>query len=289
MTRVSVPHPNNYMKGIDIEKLARDREAFNTFVYTPLEEAMRELSDRECDGDLIEHLRSLETHPAPDVLKGGSRAVMFRQLATPNYEAIKFLNILSSNNYLQPVFWEYFSDKFTSNNEYKRALGKVSFHAGTGKKGGAKINQYTIIDFNGSNGKKISEVKTLWGESLIDFHHSLFSLVYPNKAVFFDASGWFRESGGSAKNYYESFMRLFVKDAILFEDFLLDDEEEREFTEKVFLPAFVKVFEETGRKPIIVPLVWSGKEKWSENEKNPAWTHYPQKAEQCVKKSLLKV
>ena len=117
----------------------------------------------------------------------------------------------------------------------------------------------------------------------------MFPLVYPNKAVFFDASSWFHESGGNAKNYYESFIRLFIKDAILFEDFLLNDEGEREFTEKVFLPAFVKVFEETGCKPLIVPLIWSGKEKWSEDEKDPTWTHYPQKAEECVKKNLLEI
>ncbi len=110
--------------------------------------------------------------------------------------------------------------------------------------------------------------------------------MYPNKATFFDASAWFRELGGNAKNYYESFLRLFVKDAILFEHFVLEDKEEREFIEKVFLPAFIKVFEDTGRKPIIIPLVWSDKEKWPENEKDPTWAHYPHKAEQYVENRL---
>jgi hypothetical protein len=275
------------MKEIDIEKLVGDREAFGAFIYTPLREAMQELADRSCNGELSRKMNSLMLNGVPKILNDRESAVIFRQVATPNYETIKFLNILSVNQYLQPVFWEYYEDKFTSNNEYKRSLGKMSFHAGTGKKGGAKLNHHTIINFNLYNGKKISEVKTLWGESLIDFHHKLFPLIYPNKAVFFDASSWFRDSGGSAKDYYKSFLRLFVKNAILFEYFMLDDEEECEFTRKVFLPAFDEVLEETGYKPLIVPLVWSGKEKWSENEQDPVWMHYPLKAEERVKNNLL--
>lgn len=243
------------MINIDIDKLVSDRKAFNEFVYTPIDEALKLLKERENDVDIIKYLNNNLPAGIPDAIKDKKVAVLFRQLATPNYESRRFINLIDSIENLHPVFWEYHSDKFTSNNEEKRALGKMLFHFGIGKKGGAKITNLNIIDFNQYNGKKISEVKTLWNQSLVDFHHEIFNNFYPqaNHATFLDASDWFSKSGGAAKDYYINFIRLFLKDGILFENFMLD-EIGVNFTKEIFLPAFIEIIKVTKHKPLIVAL-----------------------------------
>lgn len=231
----------------EIEALIRDRGLFNEFVYTPLEDALTILRERWEDPAI----------PTPDfippVLASGFKAVIFRQLVTPNYEIRRFVNLIDSLD-LDPVFWEYHSDKFTSNNEWKHSLGKMFFYKGHGKKGGMKVDSLNVIDFNRFNGKRLSEVETTWGESLVDFHHDLIEQTFRKvPGEFFDASAWFAQRGGSAKDYYASFLSLFIKHGILFENFMLD-EKETEFTEQIFLPAFMSVYRETGLKPLIVSL-----------------------------------
>ncbi len=155
---------------------------------------------------------------------------------------------------LQPIFWEYYDDKFTSNNECKHALGKMGFYHGIGKKGGSKIEHTNIIDFNTSDGKPIDSVKTLWSQKLVDFHHELLNKYFPTlKDNYFDASAWFLKHGISAKNYYKNFLKLFLKHGILLENFMLD-EKEIGFTKEIVLPALIEIYEETGEKALIVAL-----------------------------------
>jgi len=61
-----------------------------------------------------------------------------------------------------------------------------------------KIERVNVIDFNSCVGKKISEVKTLWSQLLIEFHHELFEKIYKlsHKDYFYDASAWFKRCGG---------------------------------------------------------------------------------------------
>lgn len=243
--------PNN----ISIDELTEDREAFNAFIYTPLDLAIYELKERTLDTKLTVTVSNLLPVGLPTIFSGKKLGILFRQLATPNYEIRRFISILDVIDGIMPVFWEYYSDKFTSNNEYKHSLGKLHYFLGKGKKGGAKIDTENIIDFNTYNGKKISEVKTLWGQDLVSFHHEIFEKEYGKVEAnsFFNASEWFASSGGSAKEYYKNFLMLFVKDGILFENFMLD-EKEISFTKEIFLPAFIDVWLKTGKKPIIVAL-----------------------------------
>ena len=58
----------------------------------------------------------------PEILKNNKKyAVLFRQIATPNYETKRFIALAKENN-LCPVIFEYHNDKFTSNNEFKHSL-----------------------------------------------------------------------------------------------------------------------------------------------------------------------
>jgi hypothetical protein len=258
-----------------IDHLSTNKNEFNQFVYTPLEEAVSLLTKRRAN--LLESKLSI-----PSPLEKDSRAVLFRQVLTSNYEARRFLNLIESTE-LKPLFFEYYKDKFTSNNEFKHSLGRLLFYKGRGKKDGTQIYSQTIVDFNLSNGKPIEELKTLWGQPLIDFHHQLFHSSFKQLGDddFFDASQWFSENGGSAMEYYESFISLFTQHAILFEDFMIN-EKELFFTTKVFLPVFLKILRETGLKPLIVSL------EPTEIEDSRFWMCHPFSDFEIVRQKLCK-
>ena len=261
---------------IDINALVADRKAFNDFVYTPLKEAVVELEKRRKDKKLEAKINDLLKGDIPEPLKEKSKIVMFRQLVSPNYEIRRFVNVADAWE-VDILFWEYHNDKFTSNNELKHALGKMPFYTGMGKDGRARITNFNIIDFNTSNGKKISEVKTLWGQSLIDFHHKFFRNRYSDvNHHFFDASKWFKEHGAGAAGYYTNFLSLFIRHAILFENFLLDSRE-ISFTKDIFLPAFINIYRITGLKPIIVAL------EPTHIEGDKFWVCYPNEEKAFVK------
>jgi len=265
---------------IDIDQLILNRSKFNNFIYTPAKEAVKELERRRKDPKLNDMVDTLIDHDLPSPLVERVRAVLFRQLATPNFETRRFIAMIRPLR-LEPLFWEYYDDKFTNYNEYKHSLGKMRFYSGKGKKGGTKINRINVIDFNRYNGEKISTVLTLWDQSLIEFHHELLSSTY-NKfspETFFESSNWFRNHGESADHYYIPFLSLFIKNAVLFETFLLN-ESEIKFTRNVFLPAFIEVWKRTGMKPLIVAL------EPAPSAENEYWVCYPGSDQKTVEEKI---
>jgi hypothetical protein len=251
-----------------IGELVADRKKFEQEVYTPLNDAIVELKIREKDKVLEKKVCEYLNHNVPEPMSNGGKAVIFRQLVTPNYEICRFMCIPDATD-LVPVFWEYYTDKFTPNNPMKLRWGKMGFHFGIGKKGGKKTTYENIIDFNKSNGKKISEVNTLWGQNLKDFHHELLSEVFPKATSFlFDASDWFHANGNTASEYYKRYMALFIRHGILFENFVLENSE-RPFIKEKFLPAFYEVWDKIGKKPLIVAL------EPTEIEGDDFWMHHP--------------
>jgi hypothetical protein len=263
----------------EIEELISDKEKFNNFVYTPLGEAIAELFARRDEKELEKKITDSLPAPLPDAIKNKPHAVLLVHLVTPSHEILRFTSIIDAIDELEPLFCEYLEDKFTDNNERKYSLGKMNFFLGTGKKGGEKSESMKVIDFDRFRGKKISDVEVLNGQKLIDFHHDLFQNVYNNKfsgEFFFDISEWYAKCGGKANLYYEHLLKIFLKDAILFENFLIDDQE-RYFTQNIFLPAFMKIKKEFGLKPLIVAL------EPTEIESDRFWTHYPSAVLEYVK------
>ena len=241
-----------------ISDLVLDQNKFDNFVYTKsLEEAVEILKQRRKDTALLKKVRNaLSDVGIPEPFIDTPRLVIFRQLATPNLEMSRFIMAVDAVG-MEPLFLEYFDDKFTPNNELKKYLGKIAFYEGVGKKGGDKITYNHVIDFNKSNGKKIGEVETIWGTPLKDFHHSLFNIGYSHikESHFYDGSNWFKKAGNNAKNYYHKLMILFLTEGILFENFSIDQNTtEHNFSKEVFLPAFIAVYKKFGIKPLIVPL-----------------------------------
>lgn len=263
----------------DIQALISTRPEFDRAIYSTFEEAITELERRRKDPILQEKIKALLGDNIPIPLQFEPRAILFRHIATPNYEVRRFFTLLEASERIKPLFFEYSNDKFVTINEEKHALGKLLFYAGQGKKGGAKIDSLNIIDFNAYNGKKISEVKTLWGESLFEFHHELFARFREEKDMFFDASEWFASHGTNAAGYYPSFLLLFVLNGILFENFLLDAKGVS-FTKEVFLPAFQSVIDKVGVKPLIVNL------EPTEIENDAFWLCHPHTEKEFVLEKL---
>lgn len=239
----------------NIDLLINDRKKFEEFIYTPIDQAIKELDLRRKDQELTKKVHDLFGGDIPETLKKQPKAVLFRQLATPNYEVRRFVSIALLTEVLKPLLWEYYEDKFTSNNEWKHSLGKLKFYKGMGGNNTTRFECMNVVEFNKSVGKKISEVRTFNDESLINFHHRLFDETFSSfqDRDYFDASSWFKKHGETAKNYYLPFLGLFLQNAVLFENFILDYKE-LEFTKEVFLPAFLEIYKRFGIKPLIVAL-----------------------------------
>jgi hypothetical protein len=239
----------------DYNKIMSDRNLFNQIVYTPLSDAIRLLNERQKDPELIKKIEKLLNNDIPEPLRKMDKyGISGKQVATPNFDNIWFIKLTKEFG-LKAVFFEYFDDKFTSNNDFKHSLGQLLIHNKVDKHGYNIEEKITIIDFNKSNGKKLKDIKTLWGESLINFHKKLFESqsLNINDFIFYDESNWLKTHGNTAKNYYKNDMLLYICHGILFENFLLT-ESEGVFTKDVLLPALQEVMNLVGVKPLIVPI-----------------------------------
>lgn len=238
----------------DYNTIMSDHSIFNQVVYTPLSEALKLLEERRKDPRLMAKIEKLLKGNIPEIFKEKKCGIMARQLATPNCENRTFI-ALAKENKLHPVFFEYFDDKFTSNNKYKHSLGQLQIQNKMDKNGDRVVEKINIIDFNKNDGKKLKDVKTLWGESLVDFHKKLFDLYGLKDFSFVEETDWYEKKGEKAIEFYVNFFLLVTCFGILFENFLLlKNNIEGEFTKDVVLPALEKVINLTGVKPLIVPV-----------------------------------
>jgi hypothetical protein len=263
----------------EVELLINNREAFNNFVYTPVSLAVLELEKRQSENILKEYLDEHISAGIPKAMVGKKNIILHRQVVTPNYETIRFVGAADALEF-NPIFFEYSSDKFVTESENKYALGHLGFYNGVGKKGGVKIDHLNIIDFNKANGKKICDVKTFWGQPLMEFHHEMFSNRFSQlEQNIFDGSKWYSESGQVAKSYYKPFLLLLLKHGILFDNFMLDSKE-LPFTRDILLPTLIQIKNELGIKPLIVAL------EPTDIEGEEFWTCYPYHSINEVRKKL---
>jgi len=232
--------------------LLDDPERFAELIYTPLDVALTELHRRRMISKLERRVSKLLKDDIPEPLRNRPRGVIFRQVFTPNYEIRRFVSIIESVP-LRPLFFDHHDDKFVANNEWKYHLGNLCFYQGRNPNGSMRQEYKKIIDFNAYDGHHIPDVKTLWGESLIKFHYHLFAARFPEQVDnLYSASPWLKKHV-SAQDYYPAFLLLFIRNGILFENFMLD-KKEFVFTRDIFLPAFLKTWKITGHKPLIVNL-----------------------------------
>lgn len=254
---------------------------FNSFshLYTEPRIALWELKQRRQDAVLKSNIRRSLGSASEELLKKFSqpRAVFFRQVATPMHETLRFLK-LAKQMKLKPFIFEYHDDKFVSaENRSKRSLGKMPIYQHTGSDGREMVAYETICDFNTSTGKKFKDIICLNGEKFIDFHHRLFRAVtgLNPKTHSIDASKWFKSAGSKAELYYEKLLTLFIRDGILFENFM-PYRSESAFTKSIIVPAFKNLKNLYGVDPLIIRLA---PEK---EEMRQFWDSYPRKTKKYI-------
>ncbi len=257
----------NVYRQEDPAVLTANRQRFGDYVYTPLEGVVDAWRKRRSGLFSSMPIETVTGATVPAMLRSpGPVGVLCRQIGTPNYEMRRVIRLCAQHN-IRLLVWEFHTDRFVMENRDKYALGRLGFYGGLGRNGGRRLEYVRIFDVDGMNGDAFCDIHTYRDEGLIDFHHRLLRAECPNleRDALFDGSEWFGTHGGTAKSYYLAFMSLFLRHAILFETFVLQDDGQREFTRDVFLPAFQALHQKTGLKPLVVSAEhadWEGDDFW---------------------------
>lgn len=244
-------------------------------MYTDLVQAKEEILMRRNNLDLIKQVEKHFILPMPEFPEIPC-AILARQVATPNYEYMRFVE-LAKKIELPPIVWEYTGDIFFRQNREKRRLAKMVFYYGLGKKGGRKTKNKEIIDFGRCEGQPMDCMRTLWGENFVEFHHRLFNSN--DRCEMIEGTRLVKSIGGGARRYYGYFLACFICHGILFDNFL-NSGQETDFTKKIVMPAFKMLEDMFGAKPLIVKLLPS------ESENDEYWTYYPDSLENEASTSL---
>jgi len=245
-------------------------------IYTPIEKAGELIRQRWVDEKLHKAVEKKLEGDIPEVLKDGPSGFIWRQIGTPDGEFERFLELCKKAE-LKPICLEYNQDKFAARNFTKYGLTRLCFKKGFNKKLETIVEKERIIDFKDAEKKKMCELKTLWGENLVDFHHFLMKKMFPEMdGRVEDISGWVKRNGGMPKNYYFKILSFAICHAVLFDDFDSLKSEEN-FTNEIVLPAFREVEKYFSVKPIIVKISKKG-----EQEKNPCWCYYSHETKEII-------
>ncbi|MBX9906457.1 hypothetical protein K2X96_00995 [Patescibacteria group bacterium] len=264
-----------------VEYLMCNKQAFDDFVYTPWQEALRQLDVREYDASLDSYINQTLPDGIPEIMRGKRSMVILRNLATPNFEFCRFMISADSLSNLNPLILEFKEDKFADVNELKRALGKLPFYKGLDSSQRPIVEYRSVIDMSHCNGKHISSLKTSWGESFSEFHRAFFLDIFPNmNDNIYDFSEWVLKKGNSSKDWYKSYFCLFLRNNVLFENFITTGRD-GEHTREVVLPAILDIFSKTGMKPLIIAL------EPTNIEGDTFWLSYPGKTVDFVDKKMI--
>jgi len=94
-------------------------------LYTTVEEAKEEIWKRWNDENLRKEVEQF-LGEIPEVFKKKTRACLFRQIFSPNYKYLKFLDLIQVID-LKSLGIEYLEDMFLTLNKDKTCLGKMTF------------------------------------------------------------------------------------------------------------------------------------------------------------------
>ncbi len=250
-------------------------------IFTPLDQAVEQIAINRSQSKVLESVKDFLDNDIP-IHFDNDEFVFYlsRFIATPNLELLKTLSLINSYpNKL--VIGEDLDSIFVSNNKLKKALGKLSVIAKSTNRKDDILENFTILDFHNSNGKKISTLKNNHGENLVNFHHDLFKQInFKNEIRICDESKWIdRNFRDDISKQYERMLALLCYHGIMFESY---PTEEHNFLKTIVYPAFMKVYEKTGVKPLIVEHISD------EEELDTNWNAYPIELYETIKiKSLL--
>jgi hypothetical protein len=245
--------------------------------------AIEELERRRKDPELQKRVEEYLKGDIPDYFKDGPILCLSRHIGTPNFETLRFIHLMRQFD-MKVVVTQDSKGIFVPFNHIKKALTKLPILTRITQKGKRLNEQYenvTIVDFNAADGKTFSEIKTLWGENLIDFHTRLFSELGLETIEVPDDAQWIdRHHRESLLEHYKHLLALFVAHGIFFENYDMKDPHERYFVHHILRPAFEFVEKNFGFRPLIVEVFPTT------FESNRFWTSYPAKVLEIVRKSL---
>jgi hypothetical protein len=241
-------------------------------IYMTIEEAKEEIQKRWNDAELK---RKVEEYLGGDIPEGflhEPRAVLFRNIASPDLEFQHFLKTAASID-LKPYILEYTADKFSTRNSDKLGLCKLAIFEKRNRNGECIVHYNKLVDVKAEDNKKFCEVMMQDGKNLVQYHHDLLGKIIGKHIEVEDMSEWIVRNGGSAVEYYKKFIAFFACHGILFENFVTDDSEAA-FEMKAILPAIKEIRERFSLKPLIVPL--------APDPENVYWWCYSEEVEEGV-------
>lgn len=248
-------------------------------LYTPPEIAGEEARRRFADEDLRKEVELFLGNDLPAPFLESPKAAFGRDIITPNREFYYFFEQAQKTG-LDIFLSEFPEGVFVTQNPDKYYLCKLFFYNKKGKNGGDRLSASKIVDFDASNGKKLKDIKTLWGEQLIDVHKRLFQQSAPDflSDKCYDISSWFLKKGGSARDYYPYYLGLFIAHGVLFETYLVEQESERIFFESIVLPTIEDLKKRFGIAPLMSPIC----KQENLEEFTERWMHYPEFSKKTV-------
>jgi len=241
--------------------------------YTPLAAARGLIQNRWADASLRQAVEDTLPGDVAAILRERPHGVLWRQVGTPDGEFEQFLSQCASAD-LRPLCLTYVEDRFHSGNYIKYALTRLAFKTAVDRHGRTVVTRHRIIEFNGAEGKRLDDLRTLWGERLPEFHHAALWEVFPvMRGAVTDLSQWLRRKGTTAAEHYEAILSLALCHIVLFEDF--DElESEARFFNDVVLPAQERVRRAFGIAPVIARISPPGSDA-----RDPYWGAYGAQAQ----------
>ena len=249
--------------------------------FTQKEEAIKEIKRRRQDNELLKKVSNFLDGDIPDHFnKEKPILYLSRHLATPNYEALRFIEVCKLGG-LPLVIGQDLKGTFVGNNELKRGLAKLAVTRGLSHTLNEIIEYFTIVDFSTEQGKPLSEVKTKAGTPIAKLHEKLLREIYPNSVEIVDESEWIdRNSRNDIVKQYEKMLALMTVHGVMFESY---PETELDFVKSVLQPSFEKIEKEIGVRPLIVELISD------EMELHRDWNSYPSVLYQFIKEEMDKI
>jgi hypothetical protein len=234
-------------------------------LYTPLDEALAQLHQRRADEKIRVAVTEFQRACPPTFLPSESCAIFSRCVITPNREFELFVSMAKATG-LVPLCLEYTEDILCARNSEKYCLCRPAFEVRPDHFRGLRV-----INFGQMEGQRLCDMRLASGMTLPEFHHALLNRGAPEiNGHLKDFWPWFSVARRH-EFYYLHYLALFLRDGILFENFLADDPEELRFARERVIPSFAKAVELFGVRPLIVPLLPRDKESFIDCER---WRSY---------------
>jgi hypothetical protein len=236
--------------------------------YTPLA-SLAGLHDKQRTRRLTrEVLRFLRPLPRALPLLQSRPLLLFRALATPNFETLRFLDLARCAG-RPPLILELRDDWFTPTvNLSKRRLGKLRIYRTAASSAKSATRSVSVVSFNERGRQRISDLRCGDGTPFIDMHHGMLSAVTGDELSgrVIDIANLCRSD--APRSHYERIFALCTCFGVLAETFSLSGAEGA-FTAEVVLPAFEATVARFGARPAVTELLPNG------SATDPHWESYP--------------